>query len=273
MNRKTYVFLVTILSFFTLITYLAVQAPPPLKKEVKQEKTTFSIEQAFRIVAKENDIARSLYTKAIVGQGKKAGLKFDENWRDAHIEAGPLPALFLRSTAENIERNKAPLGLYLGSDQPIRQENLFSGVQMDKFQALKMDEEPKFFYDQSIERYIAMFPDFAAAQPCVSCHNAHKDSPKNDWELNDIMGATTWTYPKDSLSTDEVLDIIRAYREGVAYTYKTYLDKVTNFEKNNLPEIGGKWPNDSTYVLPNLTTFQDSLENLTSKETILSLLK
>ena len=80
---------------------------------------------------------RRLYTKDIVGAGEKNGLRFDEDWRDAAVEAGPLPAQFLRATAMSLERSKVRLGLYLGSDYPINSANKFSGEQLLKFHELR----------------------------------------------------------------------------------------------------------------------------------------
>ncbi|MCA9419897.1 MAG: DUF3365 domain-containing protein, partial [Nitrospira sp.] len=36
--------------------------------------------------------------------------------------------------------------------------------------------------------YQAIFPDRAVSRACVHCHNAHQDSPKRDFKLNDVMG-------------------------------------------------------------------------------------
>ncbi|MEO1450038.1 MAG: hypothetical protein AAFV07_10955 [Bacteroidota bacterium] len=52
------------------------------------------MEDAFEILAHENEKTRTLYTKKIVGLGKKAGLAFHEDWKKSEVEAGPLPALF-----------------------------------------------------------------------------------------------------------------------------------------------------------------------------------
>ena len=49
--------------------------------EKTSDAAIFPISAVLEIVSKENDLARMLYTKAIVGPGKKQGLKFDENWR------------------------------------------------------------------------------------------------------------------------------------------------------------------------------------------------
>ena len=46
-----------------------------------------------------------------------------------------------------------------------------------------------------------MAADFASAQACVVCHNAHPNSPKQDYELGDMMGALVVTIPlNDELS-------------------------------------------------------------------------
>ena len=58
------------------------------------EANVFAVDEVLEMVSKENDVTRTLYTKAIVGKGKLQGMKFDEDWRKDAVEAGPLPALF-----------------------------------------------------------------------------------------------------------------------------------------------------------------------------------
>ena len=85
-----------------------------------ESNKVFAVADILTLVAEENDVTRTLYTKAIVGAGKKQGLKFDEDWQDDDVEAGPLPALFLRGISSDIRKSDVPLGLYLGSDFPNR---------------------------------------------------------------------------------------------------------------------------------------------------------
>ena len=149
--KNKYIFFTTILlTFIGLFIYLFVSAPLPLdNKNNSKNIYSCSVEDALRIVATENDIIRTHYTKNIVGKGKKAGLKFDEKWADDEVEAGPLPALFLRATSGYLEKSKVPLGLYLGSDFPISEANLLKGIQAEKFKELKKDKKARFFYDES----------------------------------------------------------------------------------------------------------------------------
>lgn len=271
MKTKNLFLIVLALALVCLAIYLFVSAPPPLVDDVKQEKNTYSVEEAFTIIAELNDAARTFYTKEIVGKGKQVGLKFDENWRKDHVEAGPLPALFLRSTSAFIEKSAVPLGLYLGSDFPIVEANLFEGVQAEKFKEIRKDKKAKFFYDSDTERYIGMFPDFAGTQACVTCHNEHKDSPKKDWQLNDIMGATTWSYPKDSLSTEELIEMISIYKQGLTNTFDSYLTKVKDFKNTPKPVIGNDWPANG-YNLPTTKVLNDTVSILTSKKLLESIL-
>jgi len=59
------------------------------------------------------------------------------------------------------------------------------------------------------------------------------------------MGATTWSYPKDEATIEEVLQIIAAPRSGFATAYGGYLTKAATFEKP--PEVGECWPRDGYY--------------------------
>lgn len=255
-----------------LIGFTYCQPLPDENNEVSSNKK-YSVEEAFTIVSKENDIARTLYTKAIVGAGKKKGLKFDEDWEKDHIEAGPLPALFLRGIASDIrKKGDVPLGLFLGSDFPIRKSNKFKGKQAELFAEMREDEKPKFFYDSENKLYTAMFPDFASANACVSCHNKHPETTKADWVLGDIQGATTWTYPEDSVSFDELQSIIMAYRNGAASTFQKYIDKTKTFKESDIPVVGTDWPSKG-YQLPAPNIFLDSVGLLTSEETLNGILK
>lgn len=239
----------------------------PLPESAVSDKL-YSFEEALEILAKENDVTRTFYTKAIVGEGQKQGFKFDEHWNKADVEAGPLPALFLRAISTDIQKKgEVPLGLFLGSDFPVRKSNMFSGKQAELFQQMREDKKPKFFHDEASELKTAMFPDFAMAKPCVDCHNKHPETMKTDWVMGDLMGATTWTYPQDSLSFDELKAIITAYRQGVETAYSAFLDEVKGFKEHPVPEIGNKWPAKG-YYLPSTEVFLDSIKQMASVQTL-----
>ncbi|GAA4884731.1 hypothetical protein GCM10023311_04010 [Flaviramulus aquimarinus] len=240
---------------------------PEGKTDAASSDNAFSVEEVLEMVAAENDITRTLYTKAIVGKGKAQGMKFDEDWRKDDVEAGPLPALFLRGVATSIQKGPVPLGLYLGSDFPINAANKFVGKQADLFEEIKKDQEPKFFYDEEQKLHTAMFADLASAGACVTCHNDHKQTSKSDWKLGDVMGATTWQYPKDSLSYKETVAVLNSYAKGTVDIYVEYLNEIEAFENSEKPEIGEKWPAEGKY-LPTAEVFLDSVKKLTSYKTM-----
>jgi adenylate cyclase len=250
--------------FLVVGIYLFAQRPTSLV-DGESAGRTIPIEEMFRIVAAENDTARKLYTEDIVGAGMKVGLDFSEKWREADVAAGPLPALFLREAATSIQKSRIPLGLFLGSDFPIAQSNKFIGTQAERFKMIRVSSQPQFFYSPELELQVAMFADLAIAPGCVTCHNEHPKSPKADWKLGDIMGATTWSYPKDKVTLDEMVQIISAYRSGVVSSYEAYLAKAAKFSKP--PEVGDRWPKDG-YFLPSKDLFIKEFERLASGNTI-----
>ena len=268
-TRIFYILLIGLI--VSLNIYLFVSAPPPLESSVSVKKR-FAINDIFEQLALENDATRTLYTKAIVGAGKKQGLSFDERWAEQDVHAGPLPALFLRGISNDISETEVPLDLFLGSDFPIESSNKFKGIQAEKFAQMRSDKKSKFFFDEITGKHIAMFPDYASAMPCVTCHNEHERTSKTDWVLGDIMGATTWAYPEDSLSTDDALKLIAAYRRGVKNTYLQYLKKFDATEIKSKPEIGNKWPSQGNF-LPDYETFSDSVQKLVSPAILSTVLK
>ncbi len=269
MKNKTYILVVLI--FLTLITYLFVESPVPLPDGNQSNgSNAISVNQLFDIVAKENGAARALYTKEIVSAGKAVGLDFNENWRESDVEAGPLPALFLRETSKSLEKNVVPLSLFLGSDFPISASNNFKGVQLAKFNLIKQSSKPEYFFADDIKRYIAMYPDYAISLACVECHNKHPDSPKKDWQIQDLMGAVTWLYPNEYVTSDDLIQAVSALRQAFRTAYETYLNKVKTFK--NAPIIGDKWPRDG-YYLPTVDVFMKELEQRSSPETITALIQ
>jgi hypothetical protein len=43
--------------------------------------------------------------------------------------------------------------------------------------------------------FTAVYADTAVAPACVSCHNEHKDSPRSDFQLGDVMGGVVVRIP------------------------------------------------------------------------------
>ena len=224
----------------------------------------------FQTVNAVNAQTRKLYTERIVAAGQLAGLQFGEDWKQDGVEAGPLPALFLRLVAEKLQQKKPLLGLFLGSDKPINPSNLFTGRQEAEFTQIKATGKPRFFAMPDGSQ-VAMFPDLAAATPCISCHNKHKNTPKKDWKLNEIMGAVTWVRQDNVISMDEYRLLLGNLYEAIEESYSDYLRKAATFK--NPPIIGADWPAKGKRALPDAKTLMETVYAATSHVALAELLK
>ncbi len=251
--------------------YFFATAPSDLDEGVGGRRDV-PVETLFRMLDAENASVRALYTSEVVGPGLKKGLKFQEDWRLKDVHAGPLPALLLRETANRLQQRVPDLSLFLGSTFPIEASNHFKGAQLKFFATLESKRQPQFFLDESTGRYTAMFPDIAAAPPCVNCHNEHPKSPRKDWKLNDVMGATTWSFARKDVSVDELVTILAAYRASAIDSYEAYLKKTVAFAPDARPKLGERWPADGMF-LPDVATFRTRVEERNSAKTLNALLK
>lgn len=261
---------VAIAALLALSVYLFVSAPPPLPRKNATGGATLPVNVLLNILAAENAVARSTYTANVVGPGLKQNLKFNETWKDGETEAGPLPAILLRDVSSRMQRSGTEVGLFLGSDFPISPPNKFTGLQNQYFQTIKATKKPEYFKDPNTGMFTAMFIDPASAQACVNCHNAHSQSPKKDWVLNDPMGATTWLFPRAEVTEGEILDRIAALRRSVREAYQSYLDRAAKFS-NPAVQIGDKWPRDGLF-LPDADTFMAAVAREASEKSLETLI-
>lgn len=253
--------------FGCIAVYLFATAPPALPEAEASagRDRVVEVERLFNAVNAINHAARAVYTQRIVGAGQGAGLAFGEDWAEPGVEKGPLPALFLRLTAQKMEAKPPPLGLYLGSDEPINISNLFQGAQVVAFEAVKTSRSPVFDVVDQVG-HVAMYPDFASVQPCVTCHNEHEDSPKKDWKLDEVMGATTWTYPKGTVGAADYLTVTEAFFQSVEEAYATYLNKAAGFE--DPVTASGDWPSERMRVLPDVETFMAEVRRASADQVV-----
>ena len=267
---KTKQFIINFMFLLAISIFLIVTAPLPLPATSDTQAATVDVNYVFEMLEAENDAARATWTKDIVKPGKRVGLEFSEDWREKELDAGPLPALFLRETAKNMERNPLRLSLFLGSDFPISPSNKFIDIQLAKFNQLKKTAKPQFFLQKDTALYTAMFADMAISPVCVDCHNDHKDSAKKDWKLNEMMGATTWMYPKQAMTLKEAMALLNLLRNSIKTAYSRYVNKAATFKTP--PDIGKKWP-EQGYYLPDANEFMSKVKSRASVLTLNLLLE
>lgn len=135
---------------------------------------------------------RDLYTRHVVERMQTKGIVVaSENWED--MNTLPLPAQFLLESGRYV--GKKGLGIQYGliSLWPINKRN----VATTPLQSIGLGTiltQPNRPYTGvtkvgNTRYYEAVYADLAVTQACIGCHNAHPDSPKRDFKLNDVMGA------------------------------------------------------------------------------------
>ena len=144
---------------------------------------------------------RANYTKLIVQRlgPKGAGvIKPDENWKD--IENGALlPAQMFRAGSEAVAEKTDKFSYSLQSIWPIGKQNA-PKTPMEKEGLQYVSDNPgKNFYgteELGGQKYFTgVYADVAVAEACVTCHNEHKDSPKTDFKIGDVMGGVVIRVP------------------------------------------------------------------------------
>lgn len=144
---------------------------------------------------------RTNYTKMIIGRLGPAGadsIKPHEYWEDLDNGA-PLPAQMFRYGAEAVSEMTGDFSYSLQSLWPINAQNApKTDLEKEGLQYI-VDNPGKNFYGSEqlgdTTYYTAVYPDVAVATPCVACHNNHKDSPKTDFEMGDVMGGVVIRVP------------------------------------------------------------------------------
>jgi len=134
---------------------------------------------------------RAVYTREVVQrlQDTEGVIRASEHYRDD--KALPLPAQMFRMGAEAARRNQAGFTYALLSPWPINRQNALR-TEVEKFGLRRVVESGLPTYGEEElggERYFtAIYPDRAVAEACPTCHNAHRDSPRKDFKVGDVMG-------------------------------------------------------------------------------------
>ena len=142
---------------------------------------------------------RTFYTQHIVERMEAMLIvNASEDW--IKEQTLPLPVQFLREASRSLHVRDTPFRYKLISLWPLNTRN-----------SPASDEERKMLeqvvqYGEVVEEqamidgkpyFKAIYPDRAISRACVACHNAHTESPKRDFKLNDVMGGLVIKVPLD----------------------------------------------------------------------------
>ncbi len=145
---------------------------------------------------------RTVYTRNVVNRLTKDQqvIKASEHWKDE--PALPLPAQMFRMGAEMVAEKDVGFSYSLLSMWPINKQNTpRTDVEKAGLQFVADNKGQNFYAEESLggqKYFTAVYADTAVAPACVSCHNEHKDTPKTDFELGDVMGGVVLRIPVGS---------------------------------------------------------------------------
>ena len=153
------------------------------------------------------DSDRTVYTKKIVNRRVKKDkvIKASEHFEDDQALA--LPAQMFRFGAELVAERSADnpdvnFTYSLQSLWPVNKQNAPKTEAEKAGLKYVADNIGKNYYTTETlggqKYFTAVYPDIGVAPVCVACHNAHPDTPKDDFKLGDVMGGVVNRIPVDS---------------------------------------------------------------------------
>lgn len=142
---------------------------------------------------------RTVYTRVVVNrlQNEEKVIKASEHWKDD--KALPLPAQMFRYGAELAGETNKDFSYQLLSLWPVNKQNAPRTEAEKVGLQYVIDNKGKNYYATEtlggVKYFTAVYPDPAVAPACVTCHNQHKDSPRRDFKLGDVMGGVVVRIP------------------------------------------------------------------------------
>ena len=164
----------------------------------ENSQTNLPIETVANYIHAVIEADRDVYTRHVVERLQMKGVVVaSENWEQKNTL--PLPAQFLMESGRYLGKKGLGLQYRLISLWPINKRNSATN-ELEKTGLGTILTHPNRPYTGFMKvgetRYFqAVYADLAATQACIGCHNAHPDSPKRDFKINDVMGAIVITIP------------------------------------------------------------------------------
>jgi hypothetical protein len=141
---------------------------------------------------------RTIYTTSIVNRMQERGLvSAMEHWEQE--DALPLPAQFLQHAGRLVAEGGTGIRYRLIGLFPIYQRNApATDFERKALETLSRRPEQPItgIVASGKKRYFqAIYSDRAVSPACITCHNNHPLSPKQNFKLNEVMGGIAITIP------------------------------------------------------------------------------
>lgn len=150
------------------------------------------------------DSDRTVYTRKIVNRlvKKEKVIKASEHFDDD--KALVLPAQMFRFGSEMVQKRSEKLpdvnfSYSLQSLWPINKQNApKTKAEKDGLKFVADNKGKNYYTEETLggqKYFTAIYADTGVAPVCVSCHNKHKDTPKKDFKIGDVMGGVVIRIP------------------------------------------------------------------------------
>ncbi len=142
---------------------------------------------------------RTVYSNQVVYrlQDVDEVIKASEHWDNQ--KALPLPAQMFRMSAGLVAKQTDAFSYALLSKWPLNKENApKTDVEIAGLDSVAENPSKPFYGRETmgdVEYFTAVYADVAVSPSCVTCHNAHEDSPRNDFKAGDVMGGVVIRIP------------------------------------------------------------------------------
>jgi len=142
---------------------------------------------------------RTVYTRVIVNrlQNQEKVITASEHFEDDKALA--LPAQMFRFGAEMVGEQTDDFSYSLLSEWPINKQNApRTDVEKEGLAYIAANKGENYYATEELggkKYFTAVYADTAVAPACVACHNGHKDTPKTDFKLGDVMGGVVIRVP------------------------------------------------------------------------------
>ncbi|MBZ0256992.1 DUF3365 domain-containing protein [bacterium] len=142
---------------------------------------------------------RTVYTKNVVNRLAKVEkvITASEHWTDD--KALPLPAQMFRMGSEMVSQKTDVFSYTLQSMWPINKQNIpKTDVEKEGLKFIADNPGKNYYKEETLgetKYFTAVYPDVAVAPACIDCHNAHKDSPRSDFKMGEVMGGVVIRIP------------------------------------------------------------------------------
>ncbi len=184
----------TLFAGFTLIAYVGCSSGT---KEASGEGCVAPkvvADYLHAIIEADRTLYASLIVERMQHHGKALAL---EDW--AQKDQLPLPAQLVQFAGLEVERKGTGLKYRLASLWPVDKTN-GPGTDSERTGLQAVVDDPSTVHTSTVRRaqgphFQAIYADKAVSEVCVTCHNEHPLSPRQNYKLDDVMGGIIIDFP------------------------------------------------------------------------------